>query len=261
MNELVIMKDKQAVTTSLQVAETFEKEHRSVLKAIDDLKEGLAQKYADLFWEDTYIHPQNKQPYRIVYMNRDGFTLAVLGFNNTAKVLDFKLKYIEAFNQMEEHIKQQLDVSQLSPDLQMFHKLFTSIAEQQLEFTYQKQRQEKLESKVDSISEIVRMDTKDWRKNANNILRKIAIKQGGFDKFKEIGNESYQMLELRAKCDLDRRLENRRKNMIVQGVGKTTVKRFNKLDVIAEDARLTEIYLSVIKDMAIKYQVSFDEVI
>lgn len=29
------------------------------------------------------------------------------GFNNTQKVLDFKLKYIEAFNQMEDQIKQQ----------------------------------------------------------------------------------------------------------------------------------------------------------
>ena len=107
MTNLVIMKDQQAVTSSLQVAESFGKEHRAVLKAIDDLKEGLAQKYADLFWEDTYVHPQNKQPYRIVFMNRDGFTLSALGFNNTQKVLDFKLKYIEAFNQMEDHIKQQ----------------------------------------------------------------------------------------------------------------------------------------------------------
>ncbi|HFM6821106.1 TPA: Rha family transcriptional regulator, partial [Enterococcus faecium] len=105
MQELVILKNKEAVTTSLQVAETFRKEHRAVLKAIDDLKDGLAQKYADLFWEDVYIHPQNKQAYRIVYMNRDGFTLAVLGFNNTQKVLEFKLKYIEAFNEMEKAIR------------------------------------------------------------------------------------------------------------------------------------------------------------
>lgn len=70
------------------------------------MKEGLAQKYADLFCEDTYIHPQNKQAYRVVYMNRDGFTLAVLGFNNSQKVLEFKLKYIEAFNQMEKEIQQ-----------------------------------------------------------------------------------------------------------------------------------------------------------
>lgn len=41
MQELVILKNKEAVTTSLQVAETFGKEHRAVLKAIDDLKDGL----------------------------------------------------------------------------------------------------------------------------------------------------------------------------------------------------------------------------
>lgn len=75
MNELVIMKDQQAVTTSLQVAESFGKEHRAVLKAIDDLKEGLAQKYADLFYEDIYVHPQNKQTYRQIIMNRDGFII------------------------------------------------------------------------------------------------------------------------------------------------------------------------------------------
>ena len=53
MQNLVIMKEQQAVTNSLQVAETFGKEHRVVLKAIDDLKDRLAQKYADLFWENT----------------------------------------------------------------------------------------------------------------------------------------------------------------------------------------------------------------
>lgn len=105
MNNLVIMKDQQAVTSSLQVAETFGKEHRAVLKAIDDLKEGLAQKYADLFCEDTYIHPQNKQSYRQVIMNRDGFTLLAMGFTGQ-KALQFKLKYIEAFNQMEKEIQQ-----------------------------------------------------------------------------------------------------------------------------------------------------------
>ena len=37
MNNLVIMKDQQAVTSSLQVAETFDKNHRDVMKRIRDL--------------------------------------------------------------------------------------------------------------------------------------------------------------------------------------------------------------------------------
>ncbi|HGS8614184.1 TPA: Rha family transcriptional regulator [Enterococcus faecalis] len=103
--QLVIMKNKQVVTSSLQVAETFRKQHKHVLEAIDELKQGLAENSADLFYEDIYVHPQNKQPYRQVIMNRDGFTLLAMGFTGQ-KALQFKLKYIEAFNQMEKEIQQ-----------------------------------------------------------------------------------------------------------------------------------------------------------
>lgn len=101
---LVEIKNNQPVTTSLQVAEVFEKNHRDVLKAIDELKEGVAQNIADLFYEDTYIHHQNKQEYRQMIMNRDGFTLLAMGFTGS-KALKFKLDYINAFNQMENQIK------------------------------------------------------------------------------------------------------------------------------------------------------------
>ena len=98
------MKDKQAVTSSLQVAETFEKTHKDVLEAYDNLmKQGVAEYSADLFWEDKYQHPQNKQFYRVVYMNRDGFSLLAMGFTGK-KATQFKFKYIDAFNEMEQVI-------------------------------------------------------------------------------------------------------------------------------------------------------------
>ncbi|WP_420999977.1 Rha family transcriptional regulator [Carnobacterium maltaromaticum] len=105
MQNLVIMKDRQAITTSLQVSETFERNHRHILAAIDELKYGVAENWADLFWEDSYTHDQNKQKYRMVYMNRDGFTLLAMGFTGR-KALSFKLKYIDAFNQMEKEVRQ-----------------------------------------------------------------------------------------------------------------------------------------------------------
>lgn len=107
MSDLVVMKDQQAVTTSLQVAETFGKQHKDVLEAYDNLmQQGVAENSADLFYEDTYIHPQNKQAYRQIIMNRDGFTLLAMGFTGKSAI-QFKLQYIRAFNQMEDHIKQQ----------------------------------------------------------------------------------------------------------------------------------------------------------
>ena len=105
MSQLVIMQDQQAVTTSLQVADVFGKEHRGVLRDIDNLLEGLAQNGADLFYESTYEHPQNKQNYRMFIMNRDGFTLLAMGFTGK-EAIQFKLKYIEAFNKMEQSAHQ-----------------------------------------------------------------------------------------------------------------------------------------------------------
>ena len=241
-----IIKD-EAVTSSLRVAEVFEKRHSDVLESIKNL---VAENSVAKFFSNGTYENRGKE-YPLQYMNRDGFTLLAMGFTGQ-KALQFKLKYIEAFNKMENHIKQQLDTSNLSPELQMFQGIFQAVAKQEL-------ATKQLETKIDNISEIVALDSRDWRKKANSILRKIAFKQGGMDRFKEIGNESYERLENRAKCNLNIRLDNRKKNMIVQGAGKTAVKKLNKLDVIAEDARLTEIYLSVIKDMAIKYDVDFKE--
>jgi len=104
MNDLVILKNERPVTSSLQIAKVFDKNHRDVLKAISDLRKGVAQNFADLFYEDTYIHPQNKQRYRMFYMTKDGFTLLAMGFTGK-KATQFKLQYINAFNQMENQLK------------------------------------------------------------------------------------------------------------------------------------------------------------
>lgn len=104
--QLVELQNGVATTTSLQVAETFGKNHRDVLSAIDDLKEGAAENFADLFNDSSYIHPQNKQTYRQVVMNRDGFTLLAMGFTGK-KALQFKLRYIQAFNEIEQALKNQ----------------------------------------------------------------------------------------------------------------------------------------------------------
>ena len=98
---LVVIQNRQVVTTSLQVAKSFEKEHRNVLRDIEGLlKNEQTQNY---FHKGTYEHPQNKQEYPMYYMNRDGFTLLAMGFTGK-KAMEFKLQYIQAFNQMEQQL-------------------------------------------------------------------------------------------------------------------------------------------------------------
>lgn len=102
-NKLVIMKDQQAVTTSVAVAETFGKSHKHVLESIDNLTvENPAVK--TMFAEGTYTNSRGRD-YRMMYMNRDGFTMLAMGFTGK-KALGFKLDYINAFNTLEAQAKQ-----------------------------------------------------------------------------------------------------------------------------------------------------------
>ena len=120
MNELinVLNQEGNLVVSSREVARNFDKEHKNILRELENIKsEGVAQYWADLFIPSTYIHEQNKQEYKEYLLTRDGFTLLAMGFTGQ-KALQWKLKYIEAFNKMEEVIKKnQLIASRLSPEL------------------------------------------------------------------------------------------------------------------------------------------------
>lgn len=106
MKDLVFRgQNDQVITTSLLVAETFEKEHRNVLKSIRKLMSATNVAVAQMFDETTYVNEQGKeQP--MFFMNRDGFTLLAMGFSGE-KALEFKVKYIDAFNKMEAELKSQ----------------------------------------------------------------------------------------------------------------------------------------------------------
>lgn len=108
MNELVFKSDKgNPVTNSLLVAEKFGRRHSDVIKAIEQHIEDLKSTDEKIRWfiESTYC--DGKGEYRKMYvMNRDGFSLLVMSFNNTKDVLRFKIDFIEAFNKMEKAIKE-----------------------------------------------------------------------------------------------------------------------------------------------------------
>ncbi|EOH79734.1 hypothetical protein IGI89_003396 [Enterococcus sp. AZ141] len=154
------------------------------------------------------------------------------------------------FIQVEKQYKQQLiDTSNLSPELQMFQGLFTAVAKQEI-------ATKQLESKIDSVSEIVALNTLDWRKNANSLINQIArIQGGGSDTHRNVRNEIYKEVERRAGVNLSIRVTNSRRRMADEGVSKSKRDKLNQVDAIAGDKKLVEIYLSTVKDFAIKYQI------
>ena len=99
--DLVQIMNDQAVTTSLKVAEYFDKQHSHVLDTIKSILavENSATKF---FFESTYENRGKQYPQYL--MNRDGFSLLVMGFTG-AKALKWKIKFIEAFNAMETKLK------------------------------------------------------------------------------------------------------------------------------------------------------------
>lgn len=105
MKELVYLKSDEAVCDSLQIAEHFGKRHDRVLRAIDNLIDSLPKNgERNMFRLGSRI-ANDGQNHRMYYMNRDGFSLLVMGFTGK-KALEWKLQYINAFNQMENFIKE-----------------------------------------------------------------------------------------------------------------------------------------------------------
>lgn len=101
--DLVMMRGRDAVCDSLEVAKHFGKQHRNIIQAIDNLTaENSAVKKK--FKASTY-RAENGHVYRRYYMDRDGFSLLVMGFNGK-EAIDWKMKYIEAFNRMEQILAQ-----------------------------------------------------------------------------------------------------------------------------------------------------------
>ncbi|MDF8367235.1 phage regulatory protein [Weissella paramesenteroides] len=102
--QLVELQNGVATTTSLQVADVFEKNHRDVLETIKNLTaENSAVK--NMFKEMTYVNSRGRE-YPMYQMDKDGFTLLVMGYTGQ-KATEFKLRYIQAFNEMEQALKNQ----------------------------------------------------------------------------------------------------------------------------------------------------------
>jgi Rha family phage regulatory protein len=100
-DELVQVVNNRIVVSSRQIAEHFCKEHKHVLVSIKDIL--AAENSATKFFQESAFENRGKS-YPEYLMNRDGFSLLVMGFTGK-EALAWKLKYIQAFNEMEQKLK------------------------------------------------------------------------------------------------------------------------------------------------------------
>lgn len=115
MSELINVQqvDDQLLVSSREIATNFEKQHKHVIEKIENTR---AENSAiqEMFIESTYIASNGKTNKEFL-ITRDGFSLLVMGFTGS-KAMNWKLRYIEAFNKMEQQLKNPF--SNMSKELQ-----------------------------------------------------------------------------------------------------------------------------------------------
>ena len=246
--------------SSIEVAEMLGKEHKELLKEIEGRKDGknvgiipVLERgnfhLSDYFIESSY--QAGNRTYKCYEVTKQG--CEILGNKQQGeKGILFTAKYVERFNEMEQTIL----AANLSPELQMFNSIFQSVAKQELAMKEMSQTIENTNNRIDSIKEVISLDVTSWRDETGKIIRKISNELGGGNAFRDVRMESYDLLNKRMGVSIETRLTNKRRRMADEGVSKSKRDNLSLLDVIAEDKKLIEGYLAIVKEMAIKYGVA-----
>lgn len=164
--------------------------------------------------------------------------------------------------------QQQFDMSQLSPSLQAFGQLFQSMAQMEINQNKiqsqlnqvnhhaleAKSTAEQVTKQMEAVKDAMLLDHDSWRKECTALINKIAQARG--NDYSGAHREAYQLTEQRGRADLKRRVINKQDRLRREGLSKSKVDAVKTIDVIAEDTRLKEIYIAVVKEMAIKYGVA-----
>ena len=141
MNELVFVENGQAVTDSLTVAEVFEKNHDKVMRDIRNLNCSQEFNIAN-FVEIEYVDSRGRNQKKYL-IKRDGLAFLVFGYTGS-KAAEYKEKYIAAFNEMENALKQPRALTEHEQRIEL---LKLSLEHEQ-KFSQVDQRIEKLEENI-----------------------------------------------------------------------------------------------------------------
>ena len=136
--------------------------------------------------------------------------------------------------------------NQIQPKSQA--ELLLMYAEQ---FVNMEKRVDQMEQTVTTIKYTIIHRDEDWRRWIKKLFNSSVMHTPEKD-FQAIRNESYRILEERARCDLNTRQRNLKSRLEHEGATKTKINSVTKMDVIEADARLKEIYTSIVKELSIK---------
>ena len=110
---------------------------------------------------------------------------------------------------------------------------------------------EQVNKRVDGIREIVAMNRINWRDTTSKVINQIALKRGGYHLIHEVREQSYEELNKRLRVNVATRQTYKRQRMAEAGATKSARDSLSIVDIIADDPKLIEGYIAIVKDMAI----------
>ena len=269
VTDLVILQGDQVLTTSLKVAKVFGKQHKHVIEAIDNTVKILQEVNGPDFRpvEKGFIladYTDNKGEKRpMYYLNRDAFSFVVMGFTGK-KAAEWKWRYIQAFNQMEEALKTQqkplstVDMFGLAYQalkeheeklLQHDQQISELLANQAALVTYNmrnvaglksvnKEQQRQLDKHEEDISSIKKVFNTDIgpREEIKTIVE-IAVRVHNLT-YQDAYNIVYAEIQKALGINLGTRVNNIKKRLQKSGANKTKIEAVTKLDAIEQDLSL-----------------------
>lgn len=193
-----------------------------------------------------------KRPTGIDYVNPRGTAfLTEQGYLMLVKSFTDDLAWDVQRQLVNGYFKVKSAVNDLSPQLQLFQQMFEAVATQERAVNEAKQLAQKAVDTTEAIKEAVQPVSDNWRDSINAKFNRI---QMNADKpFNLLRTEMYSLLELRAGCDLNRRLRNKKERMQEAGCTKTDINSLNKMDIIEENKGFREIFSKIVMEYEVKY--------
>ena len=150
----------------------------------------------------------------------------------------------------------QSQFADVSPQLQVLIQMETRQKQIEARQAEQATALAGLEQKLQNTCEVIALDKTAWRKDSEHLINKIARATGeGYGGIRLVYEEIYRSIESRAGVSLNTRLTNKRNRMAGEGICKSKRDKLTRIDIIAEDKKLIEIYVAIVKELAVKYGV------
>ncbi|EGZ6114468.1 Rha family transcriptional regulator, partial [Campylobacter coli] len=173
--------DNAVYTTSLSVAEVFNKNHKNIIRKINEFPK---DNFTKLNFEPSKYIDSTGRVLPCYKITRDGFSLLVMGFTGE-KAYKWKIEFIKAFNEMEKRLR---NIEYEKHDKLAFH--------QSLGYKSQlKQQKQKYENEIKALKYDLEQSKNNFKDKLNCILAKNGLYAFDFKTFKNYALKLEKMLK------------------------------------------------------------------